>query len=232
MSSIGLYETVPISYVRDQAKMMLRMQNDNSIDDEIDFWVSRGLQRLNCLSTLTKINCTIPVCGSTAELPNGLVELIAFRMPYGEVAQDLMQPNYTYYYNAPFFKNNSANAGIGWIPMSNFCQINGKFIMFNIEPATDEIEISYIGANVNDCGERIIYERYQDALAYFACYNIGHARQDENKFPQVAEWKQMWLNQRNMLIGKDQNKSFRENINKIRAIMLSPYFTPRLQPNG
>ena len=71
-----------------------------------------------------------------------------------------------------------------------------------------------------------------ETLAYFACYNIGHARIDEGKYPQVPEWKQNWLNQRNMLKGEDQRKSFRENINKIRAIMLSQYYVPRIAPHG
>lgn len=232
MSAIGLYETVKISNVREQAKMMLRLQGDNSIDDEIDFWVMRGLQRLNCLSTLKKINCTIPVCGSTAELPRGLIELLAFRLPNGVLGDGSMQISDTYYYNAPFFTNNSHNTGVGWIPMSNFCQINGNYIMFNIPPAVESIEISYIGANIDECGEAIIYERYQDALAYFACYNVGHSRMDEAKYPQILEWKQNWINQRSMLISQDQKKSFRENKNLIRSILLSPYFVPRLLPNG
>ena len=232
MSSIGLYQVVPISYVRTQAKQMLRLQNDSSVDDEIDFWIIRGLGRLNCLSTLTKINCTIPVDGSTAKLPDGLVELLTFRVPNGLESGEINSPNNTFYYNAPFFNNYGGTAESGWLPFSNFCQINNGYIMFNIPPNVDEIEISYMAANTDNCGEPIIYERYQDALAYFACFNFGHARIDENKYPQVPEWKQSWLNQRNMLIGEDQRKSFRENINKIRAVMLSQYYVPRIAPHG
>lgn len=232
MSNIGLYDTVPISYVRDQAKMMLRLQNDNGYEDEIDFWIVKGLTRLNCLSTLTKINCTIPIDGSTAKLPNGCVELLTFRVPLGSDGNDFTSPNWTYYYNAPFFKNNNGTAETGWLPFTNFCQINNGYIMFNIEPAVDEIEISYMGANVDNCGERVIYERYQDALAYFSCYNYALSRADEGKFPQFIEWKQMWLNQRNMLIGEDQKKSFREKKNSIRMMMLSPYYTAPIEPHG
>jgi len=232
MSSIGLYQTVPISYVRTQAKKMLRLQNDTSIDDEVDFWIIRGLGRLNCLSTLTKLNCKIPVDGSTAKLPDGCVELLTFRVPSELASDEVNSPNWTYYYNAPFFKNNGTVADGAWTPYGNFCQINNGYIMFNIEPSVDEIEISYMAANVSDCGEPIIYERYQDALAYFAAYNIGHARIDEGKYPQVPEWKQMWLNQRNMLRGEDQLKNFREKINTIRAIMLSPYYLPPIAPHG
>ena len=232
MSSIGLYDVVPISYVRSEAKQMLRLQNDSSVDDEIDFWIIRGLKRLNCLSTLTKINCTIPVDGNTAKLPDGCVELLTFRNPLGLNNGEVNSPNNTFYYNAPFFQNYGGTSESGWLPFSNFCQINNGYIMFNIEPNVDEIEISYMAANTDNCGEPIIYERYQDALAYFACFNFGHARVDEGKYPQVPEWKQSWLNQRNMLIGEDQLRKFRENINKIRAVMLSQYYVPRIAPHG
>lgn len=232
MSNIGLYQTVPISYIRTQAKKMLRLQNDSSVDDEVDFWITRGLGRLNCLSTLTKINCTIPVEDSTAKLPDGCVDLLTFRVPMGLYSSQVNSPNWTYYYNAPFFKNYQNSPDAGWQPYDNFCQINNGYIMFNVAPDVDEIEISYMGANIDNCGETIIYERYQDALAYFAAYNVGHARIDDGKYPQVPEWKQMWINQRNMLIGEDQKRNFREKINTIRAIMLSPYYQPTIAPHG
>ncbi len=232
MSSIGLYEVVPISYVRAEAKQMLRLQNDSSVDDEIDFSIIRGLKNLKCLSTLTLINCTIPIDGSTAKLPDGCVELLTFRNPLGLNNGEINSPNNTFYYNAPFFKNYGGTAESGWLPFSNFCQINNGFIMFNIPPNVDELEIAYMAANKDNCGEPIIYERYQDALANFACYNFGLARVDENKYPQLAKWEQRWINQRNMLIGEDQLRKFRENINKIRAVMLSLYYVPRIAPHG
>jgi hypothetical protein len=35
-----------------------------------------------------------------------------------------------------------------------------------------------------------------------------------------------------MLRGEDQLRKFRENINKIRAVMLSQYYIPRIAPHG
>jgi hypothetical protein len=237
MSSIGLYETVPLSDVRDQAKMMLRMQSDNSVDDEVEFWIIKGLGRLNCLSTLKKFNCEIEVCENMAKLPKGLVRLIAFRVPLGSAAStalDWNSPNFAYYYDAPFFKNYGISGNNDWGSFGNFCQVNNGHLIFNYPLAVDTIEISYIGANVDNCGNRIIYLRYMDALAAFSAYNIGRDRMHEGVFAreQIQLWRSEWINQRNMIISEDQKNSFREKKNEIRAIMLSEYYSPRLLPNG
>jgi hypothetical protein len=229
MSTIGRYDTVEIKEVREQAKMALLMQNDNSIDDELDFYITRGLGRMNALSALTKINCDIEVCGFTAKLPKGLVKLLAVRVPNSVTDNQSANNQYLYFYDKPFFTQNSQMVDdVSWYDFGNTMQINNGYLMFNLEQTVETMQISYIGSLTNECGDVLIYERYSDALAAFACYKFANSRLHLKTFmpTQVAEWKQEWVNQRGMIIAEDAKIKFKEQAQQIRAIMYTPYYQP------
>ena len=227
MSTIGLYDTVEIKEVREQAKLALLMQNDNSIDDELDFYITRGLGRMKCLSALTKINCDIEICGFTAKLPKGLVKLLAVRVPNTDINFQSATDQYLYFYDKPFFTQNGNSVDDNtWSDFGNTMQINNGYLMFNLEQTVETMQIAYIGTLINDCGDVMIYERYSDALAAFACYKFGLARVHLRIFTQkqLDDWQAEWINQRAAIQSEDVAIKFKEQKNQIRAIMYSPYY--------
>ncbi len=231
MSTIGLYETVNIADVREQAKVDLLMRNDNSIDDELDFYITRGLGRMNCLSALTKINCDIDVCGFTAKLPKGLVELLAIRIPSPVIDNQSATNNYIYFYNKHFFTEQGQSVNdSAWQDFGNTVQVNNGHLMFNLEQTVDTMQIAYIGTLLNDCGDVLIYDRYSDALSAYACFKFSKSRLHLKTFTnyQVQKWEQEWIAQRGMIQSKDAADKFREQKSQIRAIMYTPYIVPNL----
>jgi hypothetical protein len=222
----GTYDTVPIDYARDGAKLLLQLRHTTEYDDVLDFHITRGIQRLKINSTVVKNNCKIPVCnGFSAKLPKGLIQLLAIRVPCGETVENSDAErgvNYTIYIDKNFFKDCNDSSSYGsW---ENTMQIRDGYIYFNQEISEAEIEIAYKGTNVDENGDMIIYERYLPALEFYAASMFGLS--NPKLYPQWSQWKTDFINEKKALAGEDIKNIWDLQKRQIWANMRNWYYRP------
>jgi len=219
-----MYETITLEQVIMRAKGMFRIENT---DDDAWFyiWAEEAIRSLDTFSFYVKNQCVIQIRDDKAKLPKGLVRILA-------VWWDCF--NVPVYVDLPYLKLCDCNVG----SLSNYrttMQINkGHLLFYNLpsvkaidpitgapssEPTTPtEANIAYIGYNLDENGEPVIYERYERAVWNYCCWmyslqngingDVYHRQwiaskkairsgdqreQFRNTKRQVGEWYNAWL---------------------------------------
>lgn len=228
MITTGFYDTVPIGYIRDGAKVLLNIQNDNSCDDILDFHITQGIKALNAPNSLMKINCTIELAEQkVGKLPSGFIKLLAYRIPCDEQTSSengITHGSMINYVDRAFYESCGGEWDGGLNDFAGTFMIENGYIYFS-KAFADEIEISYMGVAINNCGERLIYERYQIPLQYYAAFQYGLTHLGRPYVPeQVRTWNGYWKAQKKMIIGDDLKDTWNKQKRKIRQIMQTKYW--------
>lgn len=231
--STPTYNEISIESVIARAKLQLRLI-DNSNDDYLEILIGEGLDSMDCASQLIKRQCEIEVCDRTAKLPVGFVKFLALRFDCDSNVDPTNDPiqnqlfnrlrQFPMVYADTTFLNQcgidcNSNGSFVVNNFTNTFQINKGHIHFNFDPQVDTITLAFLGLNVNEFGKTLIYQRYERALAAYACYQFAMAFKEEYTNYIVENYNRTWIEQRNKIIGSDYMNNFSQDRFEISALM-------------
>jgi hypothetical protein len=231
MNTLGQYGTTPINEIRDMAKLILNRRSRNDIDDTIDAFIIQGLNKLKAPSNLVQKTCRISLTDQKiGKLPKGFSQLIALRVPCDlRQVQDNngLWVNYDYYLyvDLPFIETCGGQLESDMYNYNRAFTIRKDgYLCFYQEQGVDEVEMSYLGANVDSEGFFLIYEKFAIALQFWAAYMFALQNSGEYNSLQIREFKQGWLDQKKMIIGDDLQELWNLQKHNIQAIMQTRYW--------
>ena len=218
------YQTISVEEVIARTKMQLRL-TDTSQDDFLDVLINEGLRHLDTLSLLVKKNKCICVSNGKAKLPSGFSQLLALRNKV--TAYDGREVNATpVYIDKSFLRRCDVDENIvdAFETFDNTFQINDGYIYFGSRSTIEEVEIAYLGFNVDDYDRIMIYEIYERALTAYACYKFSMAYMGNFNQYAIEKYQREWVAQKNWLRGKDAKEDFQNTkfqINKIFGALVA-----------
>ena len=218
------YQTISVEEVIARTKMQLRL-TDTSQDDFLDVLINESLRHLDTLSLLVKKNKYICVSGGKAKLPCGFSQLLALR--YKVTNYDGKQINTTpVYIDKNFLRSCDVDDNIvdAFESFENTFQINDGYIYFGSRSNIEEVEIAYMGFNVDENDRLMIYEIYERALTAYACYKFAMAYMENFNQYAIEMYKREWTAQKNWIRGKDAKEDFQNTkfqINKIFGALVA-----------
>jgi hypothetical protein len=223
------YSTIPISYARDGAKAILGLRETNEHDELIDYHIVQGIKRMKCPSVLLKFNTVIDVCDQRATLPCNFYKMIAMRVLRCD-NQDVNQYQWDYgqlffYNDKPFFEGFGVENPKG-LPFSNSIQIQNNEIIFNLKQDITQVEISYIGINTDEDGNRVIYEKYQVAIERYAASQMALSNPQKWTTLQYSQWHGDYLAEKNFNLAEERKLEFDLEKYQIRSIIRDWYYAP------
>lgn len=235
------YESISVDQVISRAKVQLRLI-DSSNDLFLEMAIFEGLDHLDCASELSKMCCEIEVCDGVAKLPKGLVRFLAMRIPHHEEhhnhsGEPTATPrggfghNQLYIYADTDFLNNCGCNG-KWNNFFRTFQINKGYIhLGNNHFNVDKVTVAFLGLNVDEFGNTLIYRRYERALMAYACQMYALAFKSEYTNYEVEMYRKTWVEQKNYLKGQDRMAEFELDKVEISALMLTRLITPIIYLN-
>jgi hypothetical protein len=230
MNTLGQFDTVPICHIRDMAKLILNRRDRNDVDDTIDAFIIQGLNRLKAPSNLVKKECKIQLTDQkVGKLPKGFSQLVALRVPCDARVENnsSLERNYDYFFYVDFDFLQSCDSTFDpdMVEYRTAFTIRNGYIYFNKEQGVDEIDLSYLGSNVDEDGFLLIYEKFAIALQFYAAYMfaVQNSNSEYNRI-QIQDYQQNWLAQKRMIIADDLQNLWNLEKRNIRAIMQGRYW--------
>lgn len=213
---LNRYLEITLDDVRERTKMSLNLQSTTEQDDYLDVLILEGLRQLNTYYNLTKFTTCVEIEDSKAKLPYGVSQVLGVRfVNEGGSCAPL------WYADMKFLKTCQCS------DIENVCSfvgtymINGSYIHFNSDISSGKCEIAYMGLNVNDDGDLIIYEDYERALSAYACWKFMQTYHKDYPFNLTFEYKKEWVAQKTYLRGSAQAEDFQRNKREIQNIFNS-----------
>lgn len=224
----GQFDTIPLSYVRDSAKLLLGIRDTVLHDQVIDFHITQCISNVLRSSGLTGVqNCTLPICDNSAKLPHGLMKLIGVRAPINQnsESQTVIPTTLSWIYLDRAFINEYDNSVIGGENLVNNLMIRDGYIYFNNPPEDlTEVEIAWLGQLLDDDGNFKVYAKYQMCLQFYAAYMVGIT--NPTRWPQAKEYYNRFLAAKDAARGRDAKDKFDETRTQIRGLLRSWYGYP------
>lgn len=211
----GSYATIELTQCVSSAKMMLHLETADH-DRWLEKLANDAAKRIDAGDQYVVNDVVLDVINDDySDLPCDFDQLISLRFGAGNNCHGMI------YVDLPFLKScgcvipNSAH-------YRNYMRIqDGQiFYYFGVTPQNalapvTQVTLSYWAINKDENGLRKVYSNYEDAITYFICYTFALSYADKYKPFVISEFKQNYIAQKEHIIGKWQQKQFR---NKKRQI--------------
>ncbi len=174
--------TISINEVIARTKVQLRVDSTTEHDDYLEMMLSEGLRHLDALTLYVKGQCLLDIVDNKAELPKGFQKLLGMRFIQTvtttetidgvEVQTSTPRCSTVFYVDTKFLNSCACENVAGFVDYSNTAQIVNNFIHFNSSATIEsgQIQVAYMGLNVDEHGRILVYEEYERGLAAYACY--------------------------------------------------------------
>jgi len=220
------YEEISVREVIANAKMKLRLTNTTEHDLYLEVLANEALDSLDALSQLVKDQCDLTFTNNQAELPKNFSKLLALRLngctttlTNDPIANQLINNcNIAVYVDTKFLDTCGCDTnswGINNItPYGQGFQINKGFIHFNYSQDVAQVNtavLAYMGLNVDENGDSVIYRRYERAVSAYVRTNFMLTWAENYNQYVIEKASREWVNQRSKLIGQDVAKDFQNN---------------------
>ncbi|KKL64723.1 hypothetical protein LCGC14_2162140 [marine sediment metagenome] len=216
----GRYETITVNEVIAGCKMQLRI-TDSSFDDFLALYVNEGIRNLNCLSLFVKMQCTLDIIDLKSLLPNGFQRLLGLRYSKTVTGETVYQN--MLYIDKRYISTPSAT-------VSNYedtFQISKGYIHYNNDVNATEATLAYLGLNIDEFGNLVVYSDYERALRAYVCYNYALAFHEDFKESTTQRYENTWKAQKSYIKGEDVANDFKNRkyeMSKIfKAFLLSDF---------
>ena len=211
----GAYAVIELEQCVSSAKLFLRIETSDH-----DIWLKKlandAAKRIDAGDQyVVKDKILDVVSNDYTDLPCEFDQLISLRYGAGDNCYGMA------YVDLPFLKTcgcsipNASHYG-------NYMRIqDGQiFYYYGVTPQhatapVTQVTLSYWATNKDENGLRKIYSVYEDAITYFICYSFALAYSERYKPFVISEFKQNYMAQKDFIIGKWQQRQFR---NKKRQI--------------
>ena len=213
-------ETIGINEIIARTKLQLNLTNTTQYDDYFTLMISEGIRHLDCLSILTKKVCKVEIQDNKAQLPCGFVRLLAART----VDSDNVWGTMTYS-DLKFLNQTGCSTDNITSFMDSF-QINNGYIVFNNNTEAATVILGYMGFNVDDDGNIVIYADYERALSSYACYQFALSFFESYPENIRAEYKRTWIAQKNWIKGNDAKIDFQNTKLDIQVLVNAMCINP------
>lgn len=218
------FNTISLKEVVARAKMSLRIKDTSESDLFLEVLAREAIGSLNPLSQLIKKQCSLTVTGQSAELPKDFVRYLAFQVDIKNSTTDpitdqlLSGCQRMLYADSAFLENCGCNAdgALGW--RQGGFQIRDGFIHFNAANTIVSNTLAYMGLNVDDKGDPVIYERFERAISAYMCFKYTLAFVEDFNQYVIESYKREWTAQKSRMEGEDVVSQFRDNKREIQSI--------------
>lgn len=231
--------TISINEILTRTKAQLRILNTSEHDDYLQLMISEGLRHLDALTLCVKRQCTLDIVDNKSELPLGFQRLLGMRFIDTKLQPIIIDgvsvpqslPSYsTVFYVDTAFLNSFNIANSNFVNYTNTAQIVNNTLHFNsnnIESGT--IQIAFMGLNVDEEGQLLIYEEYERALSSYACYMFVMAYNDIYAIGLADRYYEIWKAQKAWIKGgawKDEFTRTKKEISSfINALVIDQRVT-------
>lgn len=220
--------TISIDEVIARVKPQLRISNTSEYDLYLTMIISEALRHLDAVSLYVKRQCTLDIVDNKAELPIGFMKLIAMRFIgttlVNQVINGVMQQvsvpysQRIYYVDKQFLNDSSIPNSQLLCNFNNTAQIINNYLVFNSDSVlTGTVELAFMGLNVDENGQILIYEEYERALASYACYMFTLAYPNELGVGISDRHYGVWVAQKAWIKGGAFKDQFQQNKLEIAA---------------
>lgn len=179
-----------------------------------------GMGSLNVLSTLGKHQCKFDITDNQIDLPAGFVRFLALRGQCNTWTEAELLNNpllvqsqnsgIILYADTTFLTSCGCDTA-GWNDWMNSIQINNGVMHFNGATEMTSATMAYMGLNVDENGNALIYERYERALASYASWKYTNMYFEKFNQYIIDGYKQEWMAQASRIKGEDVANDFQND---------------------
>jgi hypothetical protein len=222
----GRYSTISIDQVISRAKMQLKL-NDGSEEDFLEVLGNEALNNLDCLSLMKKQQKTLCISDCKAKLPCGYYKMLGLRF----ICSDIVDPenntirnnwNNFLYIDKNFLRDCGCevneNSTLPYRDYQQTFQIVDGWIYFNSYIDAEEVEIAYMGMNVDETGRLLIYEDYERAIVNYICWQFALTNIQLFNQYQIEKYERTWKAQKAKVKADDSRNDFQNTKYQIRKI--------------
>ena len=209
----GRYNEISVEEIIASCKMQLRIDHDNSHDDYLDMMIQEGIRHLSALSIFKKRQCDIEIVDLKSRLPKGFHRLLGLRFKRKTSPNSTTETCFTLLYVDKKFLSD-AGCTVNSTVIRNFnqgFQIQHGFIHYNSDINATEATLAFLGLNLDEDGNIIIYEDYERALRNYACYQFTLSYSEQFKEATIERYKREWMSQKGWIKGNDAINDFQNN---------------------
>jgi len=207
----GRYNEISVEEIIASSKMQLRISDTTEHDDYIDMIIQEGIRHLGTLSIFKKRQCDIEIIDLKSRLPKGFHRLLGLRFTKTNTIGNIRC--FTLLYVDKKFLSD-VGCAVNSTNIRNFnqgFQIQHGFIHFNSDIEATEATLAFLGLNLDENGNIIIYEDYERALRNYACYQFTLAYSEQFKEATIERYKREWMSQKGWIKGNDAINDFQNN---------------------
>lgn len=222
----GRYSTISIDQVIERAKKQLKL-TDTSEDDFLEMLANEAINNLDCLSLTKKQQKKLCVSNCKAKLPCGFFRLLGARF----ICSDIVDPenntirnnwNNFLYIDKNFLRDCGCevneNSTLPYRDYQQTFQIVDGWIYFNSYIDAEEVEIAYMGMNVDEYGRLLIYEDYERAMVNYICWQFALTNILMFNQYQIEKYERVWKAQKAKIKADDARNDFQNTKYQIRKI--------------
>lgn len=226
-ASGGAYYNISLNDAIYEAKMHLKILNDSE-DDFLEILAWNAVRNIGAISSYTTQVRRLKICEGRASLPSNMKRFLWFRIVW---PADYVQNNTPSALNWNFmfadiaflnqcgFDDNNEQAN-SLYNAYNVVRINNNQLQFSNRRNIffDELDVAFIGYNVDDNGVFWINDGIKEAVVFRICnqYSVTHSQKYDNF--QKATWRDMAMAQGNKARGDAAMDYFKENIDQIQQM--------------
>jgi hypothetical protein len=229
---------ISIDSVIDNAKFLLGLRDTTYADADLERLIDEGARHLGRIGVFV-ISCeTLDIDCAKAALPG---ELICFSFPDTTCTGCCNATFDPATESNPFnscgcYQYYTANRSV----LTEFCGMNvscglmggfgyseqGGYLVFPSNITATTVKVWTRGKETDDDGIMVLDDMDERGVAAYAAYKYASAGQNYKMYPQRKEWKDEWVNQKNMRIAQDFQSYAKQNANiwsaVCRSIILNP----------
>lgn len=210
----GYYDEISIEEVIARTRMQLKL-NDGSWDSFLEVTIREALRELRAPSVIVKQQCTLEVVDGKAKLPSGFWRLLELRLNNQPVTDPITGVTtnqcYSYLYADTKFLSNCGCTTDGVLDFMKTFQIAKGYIWFPDGTIAEEVQMAYMGYNVDEKGRTMIYAMHERALWNYACYMFFMTNPELANGMIIDQYNRTWIAQKSMVNGIGNEMLFQEN---------------------
>jgi hypothetical protein len=187
------------------AKALLRLDDTNEYDDELERWILARLMSMGGVDMFKVINTTLDVIDGIAPMPNGVSKFLAIRFCDGDNGASYG----AYYVDTLFLDSCFCDVDGQRSPYGAVFTIVGNNIRFiNPVSAPEKIQMAYKGHVTDGDGFIMIKDYMAYGLAGFAAFNFAITHYERFTQEQRMEFKKIGIGGANHARARQQVEKF------------------------
>lgn len=238
--------TITNAQVITRTKFRLGLTNTTLADAYLEKLINEGAQMVDSRQTYIISQTVIPIDCHKATLPQGVLEVIAYRfntqgcsgccMGNPNVTPGTLDVNMAPSCGCPMWYVANRNVLTNWNGYGqsvayacDYFAVQGNYIQFPTSIVATEVTVYYRGFNTDCDGIMVLDERSERALSAYAAYQYSMTYPQNYAREVRAEWAKEWKAQKAWLRGTfalEDHKLYKTEAAAIaRAILINPYLS-------